>query len=201
MSETDDADPPELATAVEEVRAYLVQVRGGSAFLSPADGVLARGWLRGGVTVGTILRAVDHAAARRRAKRSRIPMSLRGCKKDLGKSAPAVAITEPPAVSGADPLVAETTARIAAVDLADPELRARARCAIAREFHDRVWERLRPEHPRLLAEAAEELAALKELFNEAEMVAACEEHARDRLRRQYPAFTATAIWEVCLGVE
>jgi hypothetical protein len=201
VKDTDEADPPELATAVEEIRAYLVQVRGGAAFLSPGDGVLARAWLKGGVTVGTILRAVDHAAARRRARRTRVPLSLRGCKRDLGKTAPAVMPHESAPEPVTDALAAETAARIAAVDLEDPELTARARCALAREFHDRTWERLRPEHPRLLAEAAEELSALKEIFNEAEMAAACEEHARDRLRRRYPAFTATAIWEACLGVE
>lgn len=73
------ADVP-LADLAEEVRAWLVQHRGGAPFLSSADGALLADWLEAGVPTVAILRGIEATAARRRARRTRTPFTLRSCK-------------------------------------------------------------------------------------------------------------------------
>ncbi len=189
------------AARAEEVRAWLVQLRGGAPFLSAADGKVLADWLDAGVPVPTILRALEQVAARRRAKRTRAPFSLQGCRAAVEKLAKAgggwrvpsdlVAALAPDAP---DALAAAALAELGALD-GDAETRARAACAILRRFHERVWEGLGEERVALLSAAAEELGPLRDALGEEGFRRACEEHARDRVRARYPTLSATRVWE------
>ena len=205
--------PADDAASAEEVRAWLVQLRGGAPFLSAADGKLLADWIHGGVPVPTILRAVEVVAERRRAKRTRAPLSLQSCRATVEKLskrgggwrvpsdlASALAPTAPPEDDAA--AVADVLRELAALDGA-PEDRARKACSALRRFHARVWDGLGDtERTALLGEAAEDLAALRELLGEEGFLRACEEHARDRVRARYPTLSATRVWEEFgLGVE
>jgi len=70
-----------LAAQAEEVRTYVVSVRGGAPFLSAADGRLLVMWLEDGITVARILAAVDQVAEKRRKKRTRGRLSLSACRR------------------------------------------------------------------------------------------------------------------------
>src|SRR5690606_23823677 len=84
-----DLDGPRAEAAAIVVRA-LVRLRGGAPFLSSADASALVGWLDDGIPVARILRALDEAAARRRAQRVRAPLQLRHAKRWLGRPAKAV---------------------------------------------------------------------------------------------------------------
>lgn len=202
----------ELAERAEEVRAWLVQLRGGAPFLSSADGALLAGWLEAGLPVPAILRGIEATAERRRAKRVRAPFSLKSCKAEVERAARhAPRAPRPPApdlggvllpdVVGLDEaeraLAAETRAALAALAESDPEARARAACALVRAFHEALWALHAPRHDALRAEAAEELADLKDAVGEAGFDALCEEWARERVRGRVPSLTATRVWEEC----
>ena len=61
-SQASQTDELSLADKAEEVRAYVVAVRGGAPFLSAADGRLLVQWLERGISVGRILAAIDEVA-------------------------------------------------------------------------------------------------------------------------------------------
>ena len=92
MTSTIPDPPPELSEAAEEVRAYLVTLRGGGPFLSGADGRLLVDWLSAGEPVGAILAALDHAAERRARRPARSRLSLQSIKgegkRSAGRAAP-----------------------------------------------------------------------------------------------------------------
>lgn len=198
---------PSIAEAqAEEVRAYLVTLRGGSPFLSPADGHLLVGWLEAGVPVGAILRSLDRAARARRARKLRAPLMLRHARQWLGRETGARATRLPadlgalvPAAAELDPageLLGQTRQQIAALDLEDPEARALAACACAARFFEALWA-LAPVREPLLAAAAAELAELAPEVEAGAFAALCEDLARYRLRERYPSLTATHIWTEC----
>lgn len=193
---------------VEEVRAYLSSVRGGAPFLSSTDGHLLVSWLEAGIRVGAILRSIDRAAAKHRAKRVRAPLTLRHARSFLTKESTRGATSVPvdlparvvPACAEGHPLEAALLAtrdRIRLLDHTDPEERARAACTIARQFFDDVWATQPTLREELLAEAEAELEDLREALDEGEFGAACEDLARYRLRQQFPSLSATRIWEEC----
>jgi hypothetical protein len=199
---------PDLAASAEEVRAFLVEVRGGAPFLSSTDGKALHAWLTAGIPVTTVLRGIEATAARRKAKRTRTPFTLVSCRKAIESAAQGAPVAVPaPATESVDfpgeaELVAETTRLLADVQLPDPEARARARCAIAREFHRRLWDGLGDARAALLAEAAAALDDLAGTLEDRVFDSLCEEWAREELRRRYPRFSPTRIWEECaLGVE
>ncbi|MFZ5481636.1 MAG: hypothetical protein ACOZNI_33040 [Myxococcota bacterium] len=196
-----DVDPV-LAARAEEVRAFLVELRGGSPFLSPVDGALLVDWLEEGVPLGAILRGIEATAERRRAKRVRTPFSLKSCRGEVQKALHGGRRARAPGVSPAEGgLEGEAHAALAALAEADPAARADAACAIVRAFHARAWEAAKGEHPALLAAAAESLADLREAVDEATFAQLCEEHARDAVRARYPAMSITRVWEdLGLGV-
>ena len=93
-------DPDDAhAARAEEVRAYLVALRGGAPFLSSADGRLLVKWLDAGIPVPLILTALDRVAARRAAGRQRSRLTLNAARKEVeglwgmpeARPAPAVA--------------------------------------------------------------------------------------------------------------
>lgn len=188
----------------EEVRAYFVEVRGGAPFLSSADGRALLGWLEAGVPVARILVAVDRTAERRRARRTRAPFRLRDIRRDLGRTdgggAPPRGPPSPAAEpgegdDGLEPLFREALARVGALPEGDPDARARAACTIGREFFHAAWARLGDRREALLAQAADELSDLREGLGETAFRAACEELARDQVRRRFPELTASRLCE------
>lgn len=191
-------DTDALADAAEEVRAYFVEVRGGAPFLSAADGRRLVAWLEAGVPVARLLVAIDRVAERRRARRVRAPFTLRDLAPELARRRGAARV-EPVAPAaggvGVDALRDRALAAIAALDDPDLEGRGRAACALGRQFFSDAWQALGDTRAAWLAEAAAELDALRDALDEPAFAAACEELARDRLRRQYPELTATRIWE------
>ena len=84
------------SSQAEQVRAYLVHVRGGAPFLSGADGRLLLSWLEAGISVPKILVAIDKTAARRRAKRSRSRLTLNACRKSVTGQTPREIAPAPP---------------------------------------------------------------------------------------------------------
>ena len=186
-------DPDEEARA-EEVRAALVALRGGAPFLSSADGQLLASWLEAGVQVSAILRGLDATAARRSARRTRSPFTLRSARSAVEAARRGGRGERSHPASGGEDADA-TAARLALTALAeaDPERRARAACTIVREFHERAW--AGADRGALLAEAAEELAELRDVVGEGDFSRLCEEWARDRVRRRYPSLSITRVLE------
>ncbi len=208
--EADGAAEPGVDSAgAEEVRAWLVHLRGGAPFLSSVDGALLADWLAAGVPVLTILRGVELVAERRRARRTRRPFTLLSCRASVeklaksgsgwrlpGDLAAALAPAEP------DALAKAALAELAALTAPDPADRAQEACGVLRRFHARVWDALGDERAALLAAAAEELEPLREGHGEDTFARACEESARDGVRARYPSLSATRVWEeFVLGVE
>jgi hypothetical protein len=191
----------DIVARAEEVRAWLVQLRGGAPFLSSADGKLLADWLDAGVPVPTILRGLEQVAERRRAKRTRTPFTLTSCRAVVERLAKNhLAWRVPTDLSAAlAPAAPDALASAALTELAalqgDAETRARRACAVLRRFHDTVWDALGDERAAVLAAAAEDLGPLAEVLGEEGFRRACEEHARDRVRARYPTLSATRVWE------
>jgi hypothetical protein len=204
----------ELRRSAEEVRGWLVELRGGGAFLSPRDGALLHGWLEAGVSVPHILRALEAAAEKRRAKPSRVPLSLHACKPFVergGGSAsrsgtrsgtasplPESTATDWPAGLALQERTLAEAARATLTSLRqtpDPEARLAAACQLVRSFQAQLWEIASPLHPQLLAQAAEGFAAFRDTVDEATFAQLCEEAARGRFRQRHPDLTLSAVCE------
>jgi len=208
-----DEVPEAHREAAEEIRAHLVALRGGAPFLSSADARLLVGWLDEAVPVPAILRALERAADARRKRRSRIPLSLGHARRHLGKPTRGALPAGP-----ADPThpLAPLAVALRAQAAADPReesLRAladallelegeadgvvRGALALIRGFFADAWSALtEAERAVRLAAAREEIADLADLVDEAVLVAAVEEVARDRLRQGYPLLTAATVWDL-----
>jgi hypothetical protein len=76
----------ELSPLAEEIRAYLVDARGGAPFLSAADAQLLLDWLDARVPVPLIIASIDRVAARRRKKRVRSRLTLSACRGEVRKA-------------------------------------------------------------------------------------------------------------------
>ena len=81
-----DPSTEELGPLVKEIRAYLVEVRGGAPFLSGADAQLLVHWLETKVPVPLILACIDRVAERRRKKRVRSRLTLKACRGEVTKA-------------------------------------------------------------------------------------------------------------------
>lgn len=197
------------ADRAEEVRAWFVQVRGGSPFLSGPDAHALCGWLDAGVPVVRILRAVEATAAHRRSKRLRAPFTLKSCARFLDAAAgstpplrrapPEAAAPTPepsgPALPGASSATRRHLAALyaqAAADVAAP-VPALERIRRARVFHEAAWEALRDDHPALLAAAAEPLEDLRDLMDDEAFARVVEEAARHAVRAAFPALSVDAL--------
>ena len=205
-----ETGPSASAEAAEEVRAWLVEARGGATFLSPTDGALLVSWLDAGVPVSDICCAIERTAARRIAKRTRTPFTLASCRTELFRTRGAgkansgrtsLPVLHPPTVElvtdaallareGA--LVARTHAALGARSEGD---RVQEGCRIVHAFHVALWDLLAPARPTLLAHAAACLDAVAVTLDEAAFHQLCEEWARASVRARHPALTAAAIYE------
>ncbi len=200
------------------VRDYLVTLRGGSPFLSSADGRLLLRWLDGGTPVVAILAALDRAADRRLKRRSKRPLSLQACKVEL-KPAPLAAGGLGDRAAGPDPMLAYVEAlraqRVAGpfeaahqqlisallalpVSMGSPEERATAGVVLVREFHEAVWIGC-DERPALRAEVADGYASLRGSLPDSLIEGLVEEATRDRLRRRFPLVSARELWDRLLA--
>lgn len=181
--------------------------------MSSADARLLVRWLDAGVPVPAILAGIERAAEVRRARRSRLPLTLGQAKRYI-EGAPAVAraAAAPPPTPGrpfaavaaslreqvaADPggvWLAELAVRLDAIEGDDAETVLRAALAEVRWFLEAVWDGLGDEgRAARLAAASAELADLG--LDEADLARAAEALARDDLRRGYPSLTMASLWE------
>ena len=214
MSES-DADPLEARSEeAEEVRAFLVMLRGA-------------------------LDALEAAAARRTKRAARTRLSLSACKGELKRLLtrseailpPSARIPEPAPERGAAPQpwpaltslaseigamsvpVALSRARDALVSTleqlglgrgvdgaplaSDPsgEVVARAAIGACRAFHEVAWSAAEGERQDLMDAARRDLSSLAEVLPEEAFLAAAEEVARDRLRARTPLVSASVVWD------
>jgi len=199
-----------FATQAEEVRAYLVSVRGGAPFLSGVDGRLLLDWLEGGVPVAAILAAIDKVALRRRKARVRTRMSLATCKGEVNKTA----VMELPGATDASG-VSELAFRfremavpaelealrealvdtVEAITASDPSDRVSGAITACRIFQEGAWDACASEHPALLAAAAEQLGPMKGVVSASVFEDLVVEVARDRLRQRFPVVCAQVVWD------
>lgn len=210
---TEDLD--RLAEEAEEVRAYLVNLRGGAPFLSGADSQLLDGWLTDGVPVAVIMASMDKVAARRRKRRVRSRMSLNSCRSEvrrmMGKKRPLLsvvilsgllslageisAMTISPGLRPLQSTLVEALKSIGEDHTIPMEERARLAIRACRKFHEGIWDALSPQHAEMIADAAIELDALRSVLKENAWQAAIEEVARDRIRSRFPLVSAQEVWE------
>ncbi len=200
MQHDDGEQLDRLQQAAEEVRSHLVMLRGGAPFLSPLDGRLLLEWLETGIGVPAILRALEHAAARRRERRVRTPLSLRSVRARVKKTSAPSLPSQTQGLSSlveslqgnADPLVRQAAEALAGLRGSGDEL-ARDALTIVRQFHEEDW--ARTDRESLLALAIQDLQDLREKYDDKQWAAALEEVARDKLRARHPLLSATAIWD------
>jgi len=209
-SQTDDLS---LADKAEEVRAYIVAVRGGAPFLSAADGRLLVTWLEQGIPVGRILAAIDEVSEKRRKKRSRRRLTLTACKRSIEKTpqpspAPQAtakpitvtlhayaaelnALEVPPTLQGER---ARLVARIGSLE-GSPERVATDAIAACRTFQEAAWGAMQANIKPIRAEAEAELSALRSVLKPDQFEAYIDEVARDIVKRRTPLVSAKAVWD------
>jgi hypothetical protein len=209
------SDRPDIATQAEEVRAYVVSVRGGAPFLSAADGRLLVRWLESGISVARILAAVDEVAIKRRKKRARGLLTLSTCRRIVeGKKSRSPTQKLPNASSdhqlndyvqalkamSVSPSMREGLDRlIKAIELAaradNSEQMGMKAIAAIRAFHENAWDTAHNKQAEYRAQARDELGALSTVLSDDAFEAAVEEVARDIVRREYPLVSAAAVWD------
>lgn len=200
----DRRDGHDRSDDAEQVRAYLVHLRGGAPFLSGHDSRLLLRWMDEGVEVGLICRALDQAAEKRRIRRVKTPLSLRNAQTVVNKREPV-----PPAAKGAladvvqalassdDPHEVQASVELAALSALEGEALVAAAVDVARRTIEELWAAC--DRAALRAEAEEELATLRDMLDEGSWERALEGVARDRLRQRHPLLSAKHIWDTVHG--
>ncbi|MEZ4241413.1 MAG: hypothetical protein R3F59_35735 [Myxococcota bacterium] len=194
------------------MRAHLCLLRGGGAFLSPADALQLVTWFEQGVSVPRILAALERAAEARRRSRNRVPLSLVAAKRHLDRASKGWFHRDlPQMVRGGPPLMpvvralqaqpGDAAARraleqsLAAIAPGDDAL-VEALAAV-RTFVEAVWTGLGdPGRDALRRQAEAELGDLLALVQPHQREPLVEETARDCLRQRYPALTAATLAEL-----
>ena len=197
-----------IAARAEEVRAYLVALRGGAPFLSGPDGRVLVAWLEAGISTAAITAAIDCVAERRRRKRVKSRLTLWACRGELDRLRVADAPLRGEGIAGwiAELEAAEfdatsshaRTELVRSLDGLDGEsIEARADRAIAavRRFHEAVWQALGEGRAAVEEDARRELGALLDDMEETKARAAIEEVARDLVRSRYPLVAAKVAWD------
>jgi hypothetical protein len=198
-----------LAARAEEVRAYLVALRGGAPFLSGPDGRVLVAWLEAGVSTAAITAAIDGVAERRRRKRVKSRLTLWACRTELDR----IRVSDAPSGGGG---IAGWIAELQATELGDgsadaraelvqslealegeTSIEARADRAIAavRRFHESMWRALGEGRAAVEEDARRELGPLLDGMEETKARAAIEEVARDLVRARYPLVAAKVAWD------
>ena len=215
---TQVCSPEDLEVRAEQVRAYVVALRGGAPFLSAADGRLLVTWLERGISVAAILSALDTVAEKRRKKQTRSRQSLTACRRLIEKqeknprpptpSGPIVSLSDfakevdqmeiPPCLESARSGLVKD---LRSIGSHGPEQVAQEGIVACRAFHEAAWLAMEGEHATLRGQALEELAALEGVLNAAALAAAVEEVARDLVRRRTPLVSAKVVWDRVSGSE
>ncbi len=189
----------------DEVRAWLVSMRGGSPFLSPADGFRLIQWLDQGVPVSAIALAIERASAARRARRARWPLGLGDASRYLKLPKVPASPVRPrrtaSAVSDAirtvdpdDPAIEGLAVRLSDLAGTAEEITRLALRAFSAFFEEK-WVGLdATERSALLDAARAGYGEWLEGLAEGAQLALVEEAARDLLRSRYPALTAELVW-------
>jgi hypothetical protein len=197
-----------IAARAEEVRAYLVALRGGAPFLSGPDGRVLVAWLEAGISTAAITAAIDCVAERRRRKRVKSRLTLWACRGELDR----IRVADAPrgggglagwivALETAEFDAASTDARTELVRTLDEldgeadEARADRAIAAVRRFHESVWQALGEGRAAVEDDARRELGALLDGMEEPKARAAIEEVARDLVRARYPLVAAKVAWD------
>lgn len=206
-------DPDDAhASRAEEVRAYLVALRGGAPFLSGADGRLLVKWLDAGIPVPLILTALDRVAARRAARRQRSRLTLNAARKEVeglwgmpeARPAPAVAAeTAAALLAWADAVAAGGAAVAGLVSAAQQRIAAGGEveglledlASACRRFHDAQWEADPDRRESLLEAARSALAPLQDKVSFAVFQDLVDETARGQLRASWPLVNAAELWD------
>ena len=212
-SQASQTDELSLADKAEEVRAYVVAVRGGAPFLSAADGRLLVQWLERGISVGRILAAIDEVAEKRRKKRTRRRLTLTACKRSIERpSAPTVSAAAPRAATDVtlrafaeelagmevDPHMTgerdKLVARIGALK-GSPERVTTDAIAACRAFQEAAWLAAQPTLLEIRSQATAELQALANILKPDQLEACIDEVTRDIVKRRTPLVSAKAVWD------
>ena len=208
--------PPHHQEKAEEIRAYLVHVRGGAPFLSGADCRLLTTWLDEDISILAITTAIDRVAEKRRAKRVRSRLSLNNCKgtlkKVLGKKTKPSKELKPIVHVGLNGLAQRIQELALSDDLQlhqnklvtqlielsqkNTPIQERAEKAIGfcRIFHEKLWENSVDQHEDIRMEAEKELESLRALLGTQHWREMVEEVMRDKVRSRYPLISAQSIW-------
>ena len=208
-----------MESKAEEVRSYLVAVRGGAPFLSAADGRLLFEWLERGFSVARILAGVDATAEKRRKKMTRGRLTLSACRSSIEGRKEKTKHTNGPVTDDSpskpidfsgylvdiqgmevpDPLKQAHDQLLSGIaklnNITDAETAASAAVAACRTFHEAAWSNAQQEHANLRDRALRELAALKTVLSPNALEAAIDEVARDIVRRRYPLVSAREVWD------
>lgn len=199
MSPAEPSDPNRAAA--EQVRAHLVQLRGGAPFLSPVDSRLLLEWLEAGVPVTLILRSLEKVAAQRSARRTRSPLTLSALKRTLKKElkqqdTPKTGCSLSGLIDGLtgsnDPDERSLAEEFSRLDL-DGEPLVEAALEATRRFFDKKLENA--DRERLTVQAEKELADLREVFSAQQWERAVEQAIRQALREAHPLLSASSIWD------
>lgn len=201
--------PPEHRRAADEIREHLVAVRGGGLFLSPSDARVLVKWLDAGTSVVAIAAAIERAAEARRAKRSRVPLTLGRAAVHLGK-APYREVRVPDVTPASSHRFGVVIAALIAAgkpelaqdfgrgEDADPDELVRRALSLVRAFLTAQWEALgADERERRLAIARADLAELE--LSEIETERLAEEIVRDEIRKAWPMLDAAFLWGLAHG--
>ena len=207
--------PKSHQIAAEEVRAHLVSMRGGAPFLSPSDAYILDSWLTEGVSIPSILYAIERAAQARRTRRSRIPLTLGQVKRHLKKSKVeteeiqknfgyssqehplaklALKLQDNAKNSVHTVAINELGRALLAIKIAHPEEVYRSASTLFREFLERTWDRMPEADKEAEREhARRELEGVASQVGESVLATLVEEVTRDRLRSQFPLLCCSAL--------
>ena len=208
--------PPQHQEKAEQIRAYLVHVRGGAPFLSGADCRLLIAWLDAEISVLAITTSIDKVAEKRRAKRVRSRLTLNNCKGTLkkilskktstpkslqqvvhvgleGLSQQILQLDMPKNIQSLQQQLAQSLSSLSKEDLCMHD-QAEKGIDLCREFHEKVWEQSFDQHEDLHERAEQELESLRTLLGPQHWREMLEEVMRDKLRSQYPIISAQSIW-------
>ena len=207
----------------EEVRAYLVTVRGGAPFLSAADGRLLVQWLDQDIPIAVVLSAIERTAHRRASKRRRTRLSLGACKGEVKKlfrlqtnppaaredgassakkAAGSILGREADRIAGLQVPVQATRARTALVaDLralatrSTPTSDVTAEVASAvRCFHEALWADTSELQSELRRQATEALTSLESVVSAKVFADLVDEHVRQAVRKLVPGVEVGPLW-------
>ena len=218
-----ETNPHPHVLLAEEVRAFLVTVRGGAPFLSAADGRLLVDWLDQGVPVAVVLSAIERTAHRRAGKRRRTRLTLRACKGEVKKlfatgpiasAAPSTGARLPRPDTGcvfereadrieqlevpaeateACALLVESLRQIARNPKPDIDASTQAAGAI-RSFHETLWATTSALQAELQREAILALAPLEAVVSAKIFSDLVDEHVRQAVRKLVPGIEIGPLW-------